>query len=47
MNGYTVITLIIICLVSAYIMPTLGNRWVELDNQATERVDRLKAMGRR
>lgn len=46
MNGYTFVVLVIIMLVSACIMPTLGNRWVELDNQATERVDRLKAMGR-
>mgnify|MGYP001560085012 CR=1 FL=1 len=46
MNRSTVITLIIICLVSAYIMPTLEHRWIELDNQATERITRLKAMGR-
>lgn len=46
MNGYTVIVLIIICLVSACIMPTISNRWVELDKQADVRVQKLKNMGR-
>jgi len=47
MNGYTVITLIIICLVSACIMPTLADRMDKLDKQADERIERLKDLGRR
>jgi len=47
MNGYTVITMIIICLVSACLMPTLGHRWVELENQGDKRIERLESLGRK
>lgn len=46
MNGYTVITMIIICLVSACLMPTFGHRWVELGQQGNERIERLESLGR-
>lgn len=46
MNGYTIVTLIIILLVTACIMPTLDSRYKAIDKQADERVQRLKDMGR-
>lgn len=46
MNGYTIVTLIIILLVTAYIMPTLDSRYETLQQQADDRVERLKNMGK-
>jgi hypothetical protein len=46
MNGYTIITLIIILLITACIMPTLDSRYETLQHQADDRVERLKNMGR-
>lgn len=46
MNGYTLVVAIIICLVTACIMPTIGHRMTELDKQADARVEQLKDMGR-
>ena len=46
MNGYTIVTLIIILLVTACIMPALDSRYEAIDKQADERVQRLKDMGR-
>lgn len=47
MNGYTVIILIIICLLSTCIMPTVGHRLVELEKQGDARIERLDSLGRR
>lgn len=47
MNGYTFIAFIILILATSCIMPTIDSRLTELDNQANERVERLKAMGRK
>lgn len=46
MNGYTLVTVIIILLVAACIMPTLDARYEALQIQADERVQKLKDMGK-
>lgn len=46
MNGKTLLVLLILVIVTSWLMPTIDYHVKRLDQQATERIDRLKALGR-